>query len=64
MKPENIYEKINQLLDYKELLSFYELEDTATNTISKRDIIDQLDCDIDFFLHLSLEEGNKLPLLN
>ncbi|MFC0875812.1 hypothetical protein ACE01N_04415 [Saccharicrinis sp. FJH2] len=64
MRPENINDKINMLLDYKDLLSFYQLEDEIKDPDEKRFVLDQLDSDIDFYLQLTLNEGTKLPLLN
>ncbi|MFB6340311.1 hypothetical protein ACE1ET_01240 [Saccharicrinis sp. FJH62] len=64
MRPENINDKINMLLDYKNLLTFYQLEDEIKDPDEKRFVLDQLDSDIDFYLQLTLNEGTKLPLLN
>jgi len=64
MRPENINDKINMLLDYKDLLTFYQLEDEIKDPDEKRFVLDQIDSDIDFYLQLTLNEGAKLPLLN
>ncbi|MFB6317753.1 hypothetical protein [Saccharicrinis sp. FJH54] len=64
MRPENINDKINMLLDYKDLLTFYQLEDEIKDPDEKRYVLDQIDSDIDFYLQLTLNEGTKLPLLN
>lgn len=64
MRPENINDKINMLLDYKDLLNFYQMEDEIKDPDEKRYVLDQLDSDIDFYLQLTLDEGTNLPLLN
>lgn len=64
MKPENINEKINMLLDYKNLLDFYRLTEEINDPNEKQLVVDQLESDIDFYLQLSLSEKDSLPLLN
>jgi ADP-dependent phosphofructokinase/glucokinase len=64
MRPENINDKINMLLDYKDLLTFYQMEDEIKDPDEKRLVLDQIDSEIDFYLQLTLNEGAKLPLLN
>lgn len=64
MRPENINDKINMLLDYKDLLTFYQMEDEIKDPDEKRLVLDQIDSEIGFYLQLTLNEGAKLPLLN
>lgn len=63
MNPENFKEKINYLLDYKDLLSFY-LSEESNESVMNRNLLDQIECDIDFYLHLSMEKNPDLALLN
>lgn len=63
MNAENFREKINYLLDYKDLMSNYLFEE-SNEAVSSRDLMDQIECDIDFYLTQTMASGGDTPLLN
>ena len=63
MNAENYSEKINNLIDYKDLVLYY-MFDEHNALGNERDLMDQIEYDIDFYLRLSLEYNRELPLLN
>lgn len=64
MDKERINDKINDLIDYKELINYYEVSQEMDENDAKRVVMDQLDSEIDFYLHIAMEQKANVSLLN